>query len=55
MNTNTIREYSKYKFKVQLPNLEKKTIVNKYSFFEIEDSMDIIIKYPLTEKISIDE
>ena len=55
MNTNTKREYSKYKFKVQLPNLEKKTIVNKYSFFEIEDSMDIIIKYPLTEKISIDE
>ena len=56
MNTNTIREYySKYKFKVQLPNLEKKTIVNKYSFFEIEDSKDIIIKYPLTEKISIDE
>ena len=55
MNTNTIREYSEYKFMVQLPNLEKKTIVNKYSFFEIEDSMDIIIKYPLTEKISIDE
>ena len=55
MNTNTIREYSEYKFMVQLPNLEKKTIVNKYSFFEIEDSKDIIIKYPLTEKISIDE
>ena len=55
MNTDTVRKYSKYKFKVQLPNLEKKTIVNKYSFFEIEDSMDIIIKYPLTEKISIDE
>ena len=55
MITNTIRKYSEYKFKVQLPNLEKKTIVNKYSFFEIEDSMDIIIKYPLTEKISIDE
>ena len=55
MITNTIRKYSEYIFKVQLPNLEKKTIVNKYSFFEIEDSKDIIIKYPLTEKISIDE
>ena len=55
INSDTIRKYSKYKFQVQLPKLENKTIINKYSYFEIEDSMDILIKYPLNEKIAIDE
>lgn len=51
---DTIHRYSQYKLKIKVPELNK-TIINQYSYFEVENLKEIVIKYPLEKEDDEDE